>query len=504
MKKFEIRFSDIYWGEDDAKNDLSLEKYFVEFPGYEDILTGEKRYIIGRKGTGKSAILQKLRLQAQADPTSFAMDVSLRDFPLTDFKSIGDRSLQDKSKYVSAWKFLLLTELANLVMQDNSAQDMGGLEPLRRFLADNFPEGISMAETVSRLKQNENKITLACSILTGEHGASGATETTAQVHYNKAVKALEKLFAGIRTESTFIILIDELDEGYQGRNTNLNLVILALLRAVEELANFSRQNGIRCLPVLALRSDIFDALEDNDLNKLDDYVLRLDWTTDEDAPWSLKQIAEKRIAAAVREKYPNLKVDSYVQNFWSLVAEECTDDIEKGLWQYICMLTFSRPRDIIKLLKLCGKRGNVTKLTLSDVQTAEIAYSDWFYREFRDEVHSFMSCWQEALNCITEVAKGKAEMKVLLGCFEKNEKVSAWCRDNKKAPIDVAKVLFDYSVIGCVTSEGRWIFKYKDDSLGFMPSYPYYCVHYGFCEKLRLPTNRYRQTMMNIYWANNW
>lgn len=498
MKKFEIRFSDIYWGEDDAKNDEALEKYFVEFPGYEEILKGGKRYIIGRKGTGKSAILQKLRLQAQAEATSFAMDISLRDFPLTDFKSIGDRSLQDKSKYVAAWKFLLLTELADLVMQDNSVEDTDEFWQMKRFLSDNFPEGISMAETISRLKQNENKITLASPVLSGECAAAAATQTTAQVHYNKAVKALEKLFGGIRTESTFIILIDELDEGYQGKNTNLNLVILALLRAVEELANFSKRNGIRCLPVLALRSDIFDALEDNDLNKLDDYVLRLNWTTDPDDPWSMKQIAEKRIAATVREKYPDIQVE----NCWNLVADEKAT--EKGLWQYMCVLTFSRPRDIIKLLKTCKARAKGPKLTLGNVQAAEIDYSAWFYREFRDEVQSFMSCWQDALNCITEVARGRAELKTLLKRFEENEKVSAWCRDNKKTPVDVAKVLFDYSVIGCVTEKGRWIFKYKDDSLGFMPSYPYYCVHYGFCGKLRLQTNLYSKTIMDVYRKYNW
>lgn len=70
MKKPAISFSDIDWGEDEAKNDESLDRYFVEFPGYEKILTGKKRYIIGRKGTGKSAILQKLRLQANSDATS--------------------------------------------------------------------------------------------------------------------------------------------------------------------------------------------------------------------------------------------------------------------------------------------------------------------------------------------------------------------------------------------------------------------------------------------------
>lgn len=105
MEKFEIRFSDIDWGEDEARNDVALAHYFVEFPGFEKILKGQKRFIIGRKGTGKSAILQKIRLQCDSDPQFFYVDVSLRDFPLNDFKSLGDRSLQDKSKYVSAWNF---------------------------------------------------------------------------------------------------------------------------------------------------------------------------------------------------------------------------------------------------------------------------------------------------------------------------------------------------------------------------------------------------------------
>lgn len=117
--------------------------------------------------------------------------------------------------------------------------------------------------------------------------------------------------AKISSESTFLLLIDELDEGYRARNANLNVVILALLRAVDELYNFFKKNAVKCIPITALRSDIFDSLEDNDLNKLDDYVLRLNWTTSESGLWSLKQIAEKRIEATVREKYPGVPFGDY-------------------------------------------------------------------------------------------------------------------------------------------------------------------------------------------------
>lgn len=496
MERFKISFSDVDWGEDEAKNDESLERYFVEFPEYEKVLDGKKRYIIGRKGTGKSAILQKLRLQAKKDPTAFFTDISLRDFPLNDFKALGDRSLQDKSKYVSAWKFLILTELVNLIVQDNSVENSIELELLKKFVNDNFPDGISIAETISKLRQNENKISIVLSILSGEYSSLTGTETTAQIHFNKAVKTLENLFTHIASDSTYFLLIDELDEGFQSKNSNLSLVILSLLRATDEIFNFLKKYEIHCIPVLVLRSDIFDNLEDNDLNKIDDYVLRLNWTTDESDPWSLKQIAEKRIAATLKLQFPNFVTSDY----WGLIADN--NSVPKGLWQYICVLTFSRPRDIIKLLKYCSSSIQSSKLTLSDVQKVEITYSNWFYREFRDEIQSFLPCWKEALNCISEVAKGKEKTEELINRFKTNGAIMAWCKDNNKMPIDVLKVLFNYSVVGCINDSGRWIFKYKDDYFEFMPSYPYYCVHYGFCRKLRIPKS-YDKTILSVYWRYN-
>lgn len=492
MQTINIKFADIDWGEDEAKNDESLDRYFVEFPGYEGIIKGHKRFIVGRKGTGKSAILQKLRLQAKNSPTIFSCDISLRDFPLNDFKALGDRGLQDKAKYVSAWKFLLLTEIASLVIQDNSIENVDEINSLKKFLNDNFPEGISVTETISKLRQNENKIALAMSILSGEHSNSTTTESLSQVHFNKAVKVLESLCEKLASESIFLLLIDELDEGYRAQNSNLNVVILALLRAADELYSFFKTSGLVCIPVTALRSDIFDNLEDNDLNKLDDYVLRLNWTTDEKAPWSLKKIAEKRIEATIRKSHPDFSAD----NYWDLVAINNT--VPKGLWQYICILTFSRPRDIIKILKYCASTVEGGKLTLKDVQNIEVDYSGWFYREFRDEAQSFLGCWKGALNCVSEVAKGKEKMEVLIRRLNDNSEVNKWCKDNGKNSLDVIKILFEYSVIGCINENGRWIFKYKDDYFEFMSSYPYYCVHYGFCRKLRIPKS-YDNDIIEVY-----
>lgn len=492
MSQIPLRFSDIDWGEDEAKNDYSLERYFVEFPGFNNVLKGRKRFIVGRKGTGKTAILQKIRLQSNTDPTIFSVDVSLRDFPLNDFRSLGDRSLQDKSKYVAAWKFILLTELAGMILKDESIEQTPYTDALQDFMTRNFPNGISVTNTIERLRQNENKISLDVSIFSGNIKDSKSEEEVAQIHYNRAVKTLEDILQGIESTSTYYELIDELDEGYNSDNSNLNSVILALLRASDEVYHSFKSSCINFIPITALRSDIFDNLEDNDLNKLDDYVLRLNWTTDEDSAWSLKQIAERRIAATLEKDTSPKKGCDY----WSQVADNAST--EKGLWQYLCILTFSRPRDIIKILKYCSEEVTSQKLTLTDVQRAEERYSDWFYREFRDEVQSFMPCWKGALNCISEIARGKERVSVLAERLKGNGEVAKWCSDNKKEPLDIIKILFNYSVIGCINESGRWIFKYKDDYFEYMASYPYYCVHYGFCRKLRI-NKRYNEEIIEAY-----
>lgn len=492
MSQIPLRFSDIDWGEDEAKNDYSLERYFVEFPGFNNVLKGRKRFIVGRKGTGKTAILQKIRLQSNTDPTIFSVDVSLRDFPLNDFRSLGDRSLQDKSKYVAAWKFILLTELAGMILKDESIEQTPYTDALQDFMTRNFPNGISVTNTIERLRQNENKISLDVSIFSGNIKDSKSEEEVAQIHYNRAVKTLEDILQGIESTSTYYELIDELDEGYNSDNSNLNSVILALLRASDEVYHSFKSSCINFIPITALRSDIFDNLEDNDLNKLDDYVLRLNWTTDEDSAWSLKQIAERRIAATLEKDTSPKKGCDY----WSQVADN--ESTEKGLWQYLCILTFSRPRDIIKILKYCSEEVTSQKLTLTDVQRAEERYSDWFYREFRDEVQSFMPCWKGALNCISEIARGKERVSVLAERLKGNGEVAKWCSDNKKEPLDIIKILFNYSVIGCINESGRWIFKYKDDYFEYMASYPYYCVHYGFCRKLRI-NKRYNEEIIEAY-----
>lgn len=489
---FEFEFKDIKWGEDEAKDDENLDNYFVEFPEFNDIISGYKRYIIGRKGTGKSAILQKIRLMANEDPLLFFEDISLRDFPFADFKIMEDKSLANKSKYIVAWKILLLLSYIKMMLADESIMNYRAKDELREFIEENFPNGISIPETIRQIKDNNNKLSVKMlPFLSGETANKRSVTLDGKVHFNALEKELELILQKAKSnESTYFLLIDELDEGYKRENERQNSVIMSLLRATEEISRFFRSNSIKCYPILALREDIFDSLEDNDLNKLDDYILRLNWSAEDGGAWSLKNIVEKRIGASIKSKYGNL-ISSL--DYWGLVTEE--NNTGKDLWSYICALTFCRPRDIVKIMKYC--KNTKGRLTLDDIHAIENNYSQWLYNEFRDEVQSFLSCWKNVLNCLTEIAEGKAEIDLLKERLENDEIVKNWCENNKKNADYIINLLFNYSVIGQVNKKGHWIFKYKDNAIEYMSSYPYYCVHYGFCRKLRIP-KKYDKTIVNV------
>lgn len=123
------------FGDDVAENDAHLSEYFIETPAYRMALTGEKRFIIGRKGAGKSAICQQLQKQlpqsgALCIPVApqriqfAALKLGLRD--LAHWGQESDTILQ------RVWYYGLLceTELDKLRL------------PIAGFIARNLPQGV--------------------------------------------------------------------------------------------------------------------------------------------------------------------------------------------------------------------------------------------------------------------------------------------------------------------------------------------------------------------------
>jgi Cdc6-like AAA superfamily ATPase len=93
---YETDFWKIHWGLDEAKGDDKLNTYFSEIPEYEGIKNGEYRYIIGRKGTGKTAIIEQLTNEIEGSYDKFYKYLSLKNFPIQSLRGLKDKSQGDK------------------------------------------------------------------------------------------------------------------------------------------------------------------------------------------------------------------------------------------------------------------------------------------------------------------------------------------------------------------------------------------------------------------------
>lgn len=475
-----LNFWDIDWGPDEAKGDKLLKNYFVPVPEYDGVIRGDYRYILGRKGSGKTAICEKIKMDAEEDPLCFTSSLSLRNFPLNYVRDLRNKSFRDKSQFVPVWSFLIAIELSKLVLRDNGSGPYELVEELRNFLRDNsFYSGLGFVETIQSLKKNQAKVKVAANWISYEGSRETSDLASISIHFHQITTTLINKLKLLYSESKYYLFMDELDEGYRAGDSGLRLILLALLRAVEDFSIDFRDSQLKVFPVVALRSDIFDRLEDNDLNKLDDYILRIRWRSMEVPDYFLKNIPNARIKSSLHQL---AGIDP-----WGTVVFDKDPDLSynvKSCWSYIANDTFERPRDIIKFMKLCRRQKGHGKLTFSVIEKAERAFSDWFYNELRDEIHSYLPIWKEALSCITHIGKGVIESEVFLKALRKNRNITNWLKNNDKDVEEIIESLFEFGIVGNLDRK-RWLFKYKDDDLTWNPSMKV-IVHFGLRKKLRL------------------
>jgi hypothetical protein len=85
----------------------------------EESRTGNRFLVLGYKGSGKSAVSEHLRLQAQGVHSLFISTIFLGDFPYGDFSRLvqGD---DPEVKYPTAWSWLILVKLFDSLTRDQA------------------------------------------------------------------------------------------------------------------------------------------------------------------------------------------------------------------------------------------------------------------------------------------------------------------------------------------------------------------------------------------------
>lgn len=319
------------FGDTTAENDrLMLSSAFIETADFRTLIeTDDRTVVVGRRGTGKSALFIQLHEHWKKDKKILVLSFSPDDTQIIGFRSMlkpftGSFNLARAATRL-LWRYAILMEIASHISSHYK-------------LSSHISSDIVLSEHTKRWTSVHGDILRRCRIIAKEYlDEANPEESIGDLQFNLKISEIEasiiKLLTG--ADRRVIILMDKLDEAYEPDNLGIG-IIAGLTYASIEL----NQKASCIRPIIFLRDNIFRALskEDPDYSRnIEGQVIRLHWD------WAqLLMLSAKRMKVAFC-----LDVEKD-QRVW----DRCTTDDLKGRngFKRCLQFTLYRPRDLLSLL----------------------------------------------------------------------------------------------------------------------------------------------------------
>src|SRR5438105_5194264 len=129
------------FGAIDADADELLKECFQNHPAYVAARDNKKFLILGRKGSGKTAIFK--RLITERTHEYFSYGHTFDDYPWAHHDLQAQTGVPEERRYVHSWKYLINIGLAKLLLNADQSQpwddgSMNALQALEAFVVDSY------------------------------------------------------------------------------------------------------------------------------------------------------------------------------------------------------------------------------------------------------------------------------------------------------------------------------------------------------------------------------
>jgi len=329
-----------------------LELAFYETPDYRTLVESTERpIVVGRRGTGKSALCYQLKKYWQKGANTTVLEIVPEEDQVIGLRPLlgvfGGKYNQIKAGARIAWRYALLLEVATRLSEHRKLSKNDWHELVDSHVQMWRRSGNSITSRLRELLRAKAKL--------GDSAESTIAGLSQSLRLAELQSALTDMLA--RTRTSFIFLIDQLDEGFEPDELGVGLVGGFVHAAVD--VN-SQVPGIQAY--IFLRDNIFKSLAhlDPDYSKnIEGRFLRLHWDEHQ-----LFDLVCARLKIGFRmDPDGNRKI-------WN----RCTADElqEKSGFERCLRLTLYRPRDVVSLLNegfYVAQKQHRQTLILKDVES---------------------------------------------------------------------------------------------------------------------------------------
>jgi hypothetical protein len=398
------------FGPDSAEEDKYLNQHFIETGTYRLVKNKQRLIVVGRKGSGKSAIFKSLNngydeLYVKLGPNKYSLDF-FQDF----IKNYGNSNLSSVTAFTAAWKYVFLDEISKQIRNNtlssntNVVQDSLGL--LKSWARDNIKLDNIQEFAIKDINDLDLKI------IPGINGDIDI-ESIRNVKKNKKIH----------------VLIDDLDNVWQNSKYSTDY-LYGLISASRDLA---REDNM--FVTIFIREDMFTTIQRNfhQIDNIRQSIENIDWN-----PKLLKHMIAKRI-----QNYFELK-PSFEGDYWNFLFPINVKNYNS--FSYMVERTQLRPRE---LLQFCSTSWNTAetfkkvKVGENDILQAEVTYSRWKLNDLCSEYGSRYKNLELLFNLFakSQIFYPKSEVNDLIEQAIKNNYIKRFFKDDDM-PLTEPEILY--------------------------------------------------------------
>lgn len=347
----------IDWGDDSAEKDENLLSYFVDTESYNRLATKTKSVVIGRKGSGKSALRKKLESDFSKQKDTHVINISPKYSSIRNIlnEKLLTENFGEEIFFQHSWLRQMMLDSLCVVGHSAKGKYASGSIIFSRTIAD------ELNRTSKDLVENIADILGKLKVKAGNLGDLGL-HLERELRNVADVDSLEHHLKEIaKAGAKFVIMVDDLDLGWDNSKLSNNL-LLGLLSATSYMMALSPNIHI----LIYLREDVYSILMEQTQHS-DKFrnVERIRWEKH-----GLISLLEERIKYNFIAHGEDAGENPFSKVFMQTVGTHNTDN-------WLVERTLSRPRELIQLSRFYTEGIEDGLPNDKILKSSEGAYSSW-------------------------------------------------------------------------------------------------------------------------------
>lgn len=377
-------------GASSAENEFQeLGNYYLETDEFRRALRGEIQVVLGRKGSGKTALFFQVRDRFRPDKNNVVLDLKPEGFQLIKFKEQVLDYLEQGTKehtITAFWEYLLLLEICHKLLQDDKIRHLRDhkLYPPYRSLESiyNNDEYVAEGDFAERMLKLTRRIANDFDAMRKQPGKPLrlTSDEITQFIYKHDINSLHsQLTSYLHYKKALWILFDNLDKGWppHGIGAEDVLSLRCLLDAIAKLEHSFQHQGIRAKVILFIRNDVYENLVAvmPDRGKIS--CALVDWNDEA----LLLELLRKRFICS------DIRGDPTFERIWPQVCVSHIHGEESA--HYMIERCLMRPRCLIDFLRFCRSHAvnlGHSRIEVEDIENGEEQYSTQLVNDISYEI----------------------------------------------------------------------------------------------------------------------